>query len=61
MGKKHLAVFAGGESGVEAVKDGTLYLYDIEEGEWRRVNVIGDVPPVTQGHVLTSLGSKVGF
>ncbi len=58
-GKSYLCVFAGGQAGVDAVSDGKLYLYDVEEQVWIVVPVKGDTPPPTQGHVLTAFGSKV--
>lgn len=57
---KHLCVFGGGKAGVDAVPDGNLYLYDIEDQVWSIVKVQSDIPPTTQGHVLTAFGSNVG-
>jgi N-acetylneuraminic acid mutarotase len=57
--RTYMAVYGGGVKGELAVPDGHLYLYDVESGEWERVLVTGDTPGLRQGHVMTSVGTKI--
>ncbi|CAG7723407.1 unnamed protein product [Allacma fusca] len=57
--RTYMAVYGGGVKGELAVPDGHLYLYDVESGEWERIFVTGDTPGLRQGHVMTSVGTKI--
>ena len=57
--KTYIAAYGGGVKGEQAIPDGHLYLFDVDNGEWHRIIVTGDTPGVRQGHVMTSVGTRV--
>lgn len=65
-----MAVFAGGLKGEQPVQDRDLYIFDVIDQKWEKVNVhledksenglpFGGQPPLIQGHAVIAIGSKV--